>query len=144
MNYQIVGLCPRSDLTMSAWGFGIQLYPGFKDAVKASGIDKEQARTAVETMGRSWLDGCGFGNMFDYEGETEPLYKPNQDLRIQWGEWGPEHITVPGNACGLDIDDGLSSPKGGKILQPHNIDSMKQAMLLLMVFTWFAEAINRG
>ena len=162
MNYQIVGLCPRSDITMGAWGFGIHLFPGFKKAVSASGITKDKAYTAIENNGREWLEGCGFGKsrVIDYDGHAEmwrvlgivqmervlkePLYKPNQDLRIQWGEWGPEHITVPGNACGLDIGHGIGGPPGGKTLSPHNIDSMSQAMLLLVVFTWFAESIGIG
>lgn len=142
MNYQIVGLCPRSDLALGRWGFCIKLHPNFKIAVQDSGINKVQAYTAIENMGRAWLDGCGFDRLFEYDGKKEPLYKPNQDLRISWGEWGLEHITVPGNACGLDIDTGIMSPRNGKILLPHNIDGMSQAVLLLIVFTWFAETIH--
>jgi hypothetical protein len=33
----------------------------------------------------------------------------DRDIRVEWGEWGPEHISVPGNACALDIDE---SPMG--------------------------------
>ena len=142
MNYQITSLCPRFDLSMGGWGFGIKLFPGFREAVETSKITQDQAYKAIENMGRFWLDGCGFNAMFDYDGNKTPLYKPNQDLRITWGEWGPEHITVPGNACGLDIDDGIGAPRNGKVLQPHNIDSMQQAMLLIIVFTWFAETIQ--
>ncbi|KKM77793.1 hypothetical protein LCGC14_1366470 [marine sediment metagenome] len=143
MNYQIVGLSPRSDLSMGAWGFSIRLFPGFKEAVEKSGIDEDKAWKAVENMGRSWLDGCGFSKMFEYDDEKpRHMYKPNRELRISWGEWGPEHITVPGNACGLDMCGGIMKPKDGEILTPHNIDSMAQTMLLLVVFTWFAETIH--
>ncbi len=111
-------------------------------------------------MGRAWLDGCGFDQIFDpnedpmdkwrsknlgekrkLSPEARPLYQPNSELRIQWGEWGPEHITVPGDACGLDIDRCYPSPPDGRALLPHNIDSIKQSMLLLVVFTWFAECL---
>ena len=142
MYYQITGLCPRSDLVMGAWGFGIKLFPEFKEMVLKSQITKEQAWTAVENMGRFWLDGCGYDNIFEYDNIKRPLYEPNKALIVQWGEWGPEHISVPGNACGLDLYDGISSPRNGKILVPHNIDCMSQAMLLLIVFTWFAETIQ--
>ena len=142
MNYQITGLCPRTDMDMSAWRFCIKLYPEFRIAVSKSGIDEKKAYSAIENMGRYWLDGCGFNGIFKYGGEEKPLYKPNQELRISWGEWGPEHITVPGNACGLDIGEGIEAPKDGRILLPHNVDSMAQAMLLLIVFTWFAETID--
>ena len=54
---------------------------------------------------------------------------------------GPEHITVPGNACGLDVDQGLGAPRDGKVLQPHNIDSSNQVILLLTVFTTIADLI---
>ena len=140
MNYQITGLCPRDDITMGRWGFGIRLFPGFKDDVGLSGIDGNQVEIAIKNMGRGWLDGCGYNKLTEYDGRMKPLYIP-REIRVSWGEWGPEHISVPGNACGLDLGDGVSGPPGGKILQPHNIDSMSQAMLLTIVFTWFAEII---
>ena len=140
MYYQIEGLCSaRSDIDLNKWGFGIKLFPGFKELVSKSEITQDAVYRAVENMGRSWLDGCGFDHNFEYDGEKSKLYRPNQDLRVQWGKWGPEHITVPGNACGLDLDNGITAPKNGRNLSPHNVDSMKQAMLLLIVFTWFAE-----
>ncbi len=69
-------------------------------------------------------------------------YKPNMALRVNWGEWGPEHITVPGNACGLDIDNRFGTPKDGRILQPHNIDTWGQKQLFLITFCWFAETLT--
>jgi hypothetical protein len=106
-------------------------------------------------MGRSWLDGCKFATMFDPDNcgfgadkkkplgpNARPLYKPGLDLRVTWGKWGPEHITVPGNACGLDVDEnGFGSPRDGACLNPHNVDSVNQAHLLLVVFTWFAGVV---
>jgi hypothetical protein len=157
MYYEIIGLCPRSDMSMGSWGFGINLWPQFREAVAKSGITAEHARSAIQTHGRQWLDGCGYEVMYDpddnrsvYERQDEPremgpnarpLYDVCQ-LRLQWGEWGPEHISVPGNACGLDIGHGLGTPRDGMHLSPHNIDCMKQAMLLIVIFTWFAESIT--
>jgi len=143
MNYDIVGLCPRSDLSIGAWGFSIKLYPEFKNQVSQSELTADNARETISKLGRSWLDGCGFEEKYEIDGEEKWLYTPNQDLRVSWGEWGLEHITVPGNACGLDITGGIGAPiGGGKCLAPHNIDSMRQTMLLLVVFTWFTESIG--
>jgi hypothetical protein len=156
MNYQIIGLCPSLEHHMGGWGFGIKLYPEFKENVIKSGITAENVYNVIKNLGRAWLDGCGYSEFFDPDGppigfsdrkrkpgpNAYPLYEPNEAIRVSWGEWGPEHITVPGNACGLDIDDGIMSPRNGMILSPHNVDSMRQAMLLLIVFTWFAENIH--
>lgn len=156
MFYHIYGLCPTRE--MSGAGFAIKLWPAFRDAVAERGMTQENANTAVKTMGRAWLDGCGFSAMFDpdnpgYDPDVDsgkkkmgpnarPLYEPNHDLRVSWGEWGTEHINVPGNACGLDIDrHGIGRPEGGMIVLPHNVDSIRQAHLLLVVFCWFADCI---
>lgn len=141
MHYTIQNLTPRSDISLGRWGFSVLLAPEFKQAVARSGLDNEKARTAIENLGRDWLDGCGYDTLIEYDGKKEPLYKPHTSIRVDWGEWGPEHITVPGNACGLDLGSGIGAPPGGACLHPHNVDSMSQAMLLLTVFTWFAELI---
>ena len=142
MNYQIVGLCNSVSDKMGCWGFSIRLFPGFKEDVKDSEFTSENIRNAIKNMGRQWLDSCGFDNLSEYDGKKEFLYKPEMDLRISWGEWGPEHISVPGDACGLDIGSGIGSPPGGRALHPHNIDSMRQTMLILAVFTWIAEMVQ--
>lgn len=149
MLYHIKNLCPRQE--MSGAGFGIDLWPAWKDAVTESKLTQEMINTAITNMHRFWLDGCGFGGVYDPDNsgfdrdETKPpgpnarpIYGP-YDIRISWGEWGPEHISVPGNACGLDIWDSIGGPRGGKSLGPHNVDSIRQAHLLLVVFTWVAE-----
>lgn len=154
MMYHIVGLCPRTDIAMSRCNFGIALYPAWRDAVKASGITQENIQAAIKNYHRVWLDGCGFSEMFDPDrapmaflreerkAKLGPSARPLYDIhsiRIAWGEWGPEHITVPGNACGLDIE--RRSYRGGAMLQPHNIDGIDQAMLLLTVFTTLADHV---
>lgn len=82
----------------------------------------------LKNHGPAWLENHGFDpELFIFK------------LRIQWGEWGPEHLSVPGNACGLDIDwQGMGKPVGGAILTPHNVDSITQASLLLTMFSFVA------
>ena len=156
MYYEIDGLCPRTDLAMGAHGFLIKLYPGFRDLVSSSDITQERAFNAVGSLGRMWLDSCHYDGMFDPDNcghgadkskppgpNAKKLYEPNRDLRVDWGQWGLEHITVPGNSCGLDLDThAFGSPIDGAILVPHNIDSVWQKLLLLVVFTWFANVVS--
>ncbi len=144
-------------MDMGRCGFCIHLWPAWKEATVKRALTPAQVHHAVGKLGNIWLDGCGFNQMFDPDkdpfaewsernlGKKAPLgpnarrlYEANNDLRVQWGGWGPEHITVPGNACGLDIDRGMMCPPGGKTLVPHNVDSIQQAHLLLVVFLWFA------
>jgi hypothetical protein len=140
---------------MSGAGFCIQLFPEWKALVTECGLTQENIETAIGSMGRTWLDGCGFDSIFDPDNcgidkdnnrapgpNSYPLYRPNIDLLVRWGEWGPEHITVPGNACGLDINTrAFGAPTDGAMLLPHNVDSIRQAHLLLVVFTWFANTL---
>jgi hypothetical protein len=151
MYYDIEGLCPRTDIDMSRHGFGLKLHAKWRELVWAREMTQEMVDTGIENRGRHWLDACGYAALFDPDNygvdrdkskppgpDAYPMYRPNCDLRVTWGEWGPEHITVPGNACGLDIDRGFGSPPGGRLLAPHNIDTANQKLLLLVVFTWFA------
>jgi hypothetical protein len=153
MFYSIAGLCPT--LNLGGFGFCIKLYPEFREAVAVAGIDQTAANNAMERLGRLWLDCCGFDGIFDPDNcgferdekrppgpNAQPSYRPNREFRIKWGEWGPEHITVPGNACGLDISrSGFGSPRDGAILNPHNVDSWRQVQLLLVSFCWFADSV---
>lgn len=158
MMYHITNLCPRTDISMGRCGFSIQLFPDWKKAVEKSNLNQKAINDLIEHFGRAWLDGCGYGQMYDpdqspldtwKQKETgqmrklgpnaRKLYQPNQ-IRVQWGEWGPEHITVPGDACGLDISiDGFGCAKDGASLHPHNIDNMHQIVLILVVFTTIAD-----
>lgn len=151
MNYHIDGLLPRPQ--MGGAGFCIKLYPEFKNAVARYDLTQDKVNRVIENLGRAWLDSCGFDSIFDPENsgvDRNPNKKPSKSarpmyethsIRIHWGEWGPEHITIPGNACGLDITNSIGSPRGGKMLAPHNVDTIKQAHLLLVIFTWFAGVI---
>lgn len=149
--YHISGLCPRTDMHNA--GFSIELHPLWTEAVKDSGLTQAMVNTGILNMHRAWLDGCGYNAIFDPDNcgcdadkkkkpgpKAGPLYDQHA-IRVQWGEWGPEHITVPGDACGLDIDRSMGGFRGGKTLYPHNVDSIRQAHLLLVVFTFFADTL---
>ena len=130
--YRIIGWCPIQE--MNGAGFAIALKPEIKKAVKQSGIAQNEIDQWINTSGRMYLKHHGY----DVGNGSVGFY-----LRISWGEWGIEHITVPGNACGLDIDDsGLGIKEGEKALLPHNVDNLKQASLLLAVFTAIAEILE--
>ena len=150
--YHIKGWCPKPG--MGTAGFGVVLWPAWKDTVERRGLTQGDVNHAVETMGRDWLDSHGYNQIFDPDNcgfdadkaappgpNAVPSYRPNRELRVTWGAWGPEHISVPGNACGLDLDKAMGGPRGGKALLPHNVDSQSQASLLLTVFLWFAECL---
>lgn len=114
---------------MSASGFNIELFPEFKNLVKEANISQEEANTAVANLSPIWLMNHGYDKTF-YEGQ----------IRVRMGVWGLEHISVPGNACGLDITNySLGVLEGSALLAPHNVDSIKQASLLLTVFLWYAD-----
>lgn len=154
MYYSISGLCPTK--SMAGCGFTVRLYPKWRELVAQSDMDQSGANRIVEIEGRRWLDACGYDEIFDPDNcgafaeknappgpRAVPLYRPNEGLRVSWGDWGPQHICVPGNACGLDIDiDAASAPVGGAALLPHNVDCIEQAHLLLVVFTHFADYLS--
>lgn len=126
---------------MNGFGFEIHLWPAWKEAVARRALTQDEVNTAIGNLGRSWLDACGYDNKTTFDGRERYLYEPSMAIRVKWGEWGPEHITVPGNACGLDIYDGMRRPHGGVCLSPHNVDCISQAYLLQIVFLWFANDI---
>lgn len=153
--YSIDGLCP-SGHPMGGYGFNIHLSPAFRDAVMKSELDQEKVDHVIKIYGQEWLQKCGFSHYYDPENctydnegqsipskQTRPGYSP-RDIRVSWGEWGIEHLYVPGNACGLDLDRNSCGCvyKDGEVLLPHNVDSWGQVCLLLIVFTWFAHTVT--
>jgi hypothetical protein len=140
--YLIRGLEPRTDITMGAHGFSIELSPAWKDMVAACGLDQGKVDHKIQTCGNDWLDSCGYNRMSSHD-PTQRLYDARHAIRIQWGVWGPEHISVPGNACGLDIDSHAFGAfiRDARILTPHNIDCWSQKQCLLMAFCSFAEDV---
>lgn len=128
--YQIISWNPTQK--MNGCGFGIRLKPEFKEAVSKSDLSQEKVNNWIQRMGRMLLENHG------YCVSDDDLVQCH--IRIQFGEWGLEHIQVPGNACGLDIGNDTSF--GTKYLAPHNVDNLRQASLLLSIFTWFANYID--
>ncbi|QDU82649.1 hypothetical protein Pla110_44100 [Polystyrenella longa] len=149
--YLIDSLCPSGG--MGGHGFTIHLSPEFRDAVKSSGIGQPQVDHVLKNYGDEWASKCGLLHRYDpnrrrlshrfVSSGTIPSDEASchHGITIRWGEWGPEHITVPGNACGLDIDSCPSVYRGGRILLPHNVDHWGQVNLLLIVFCWFAHSV---
>jgi hypothetical protein len=131
----------------------VDLWPEWKEAVARSAITQQGVNHAVKMMHRTWLDGCGWSRMFDpdncgFDRDKDKPLGPNaykaygeHAIRVSWGEWGPEHITVPGDACGLDLSHSIGGAPSGMSLTPHNMDTMAQAWLCLVIFTFFAEGI---
>lgn len=150
--YVIDGLLPSG--RMGGHGFCIHLMPLFKEAVAASGLTQALVDQGIKRFEPQWLTHTGWGAIFDpdncgFDAKITAVPGPNAKLlhagsvRISWGEWGPEHICVPGNACGLDIQrDGFGCVfPGGAMLSPHNVDGWCQVNLLLLAFTWFAHYV---
>lgn len=140
--YLIRGLDPRTDIAMGAHGFSIELSPQWRVMVASCGLTQEMVDKKILECGNDWLDSCGYKGKLSYDA-SKRLYEARHSIRIHWGEWGPEHITVPGNACGLDIDRNAFGTfiKNGAMLTPHNIDCWSQKQLLLIVFCSFAEDV---
>ena len=142
MLYHITGI--QTFLEMHGFSFCIKLYPKWKECITKSGLKQENINRMINLRGREWLDGCGYGDVFDHD-KTRKMYTPDYDLRVAWGEWGPEHMSIPGiNAAGLDIDDVIDASRRGRCLYPHNVDTMGQAYLLITVFSKIADYIVGG
>lgn len=136
--YHIVGWLPERG--MGRAGFNVTLFPMWKEWVAKSGITQDKVQNALKNHARLWLDVHGFNAKIHLEDEGEQYLWDMNSIRVAWGEWGPESIQVPGDACDLSID-GLWNCVDGQVLYPHNVDSIRQASLLLTVFLFFAEHI---
>lgn len=134
--YRIVGWFPSAKQEMGGCGFNIILTPEWKKVVEKSGLTQEKVDALIYNIGEAVLEGHGR----DYCMDNVMHY-----LQIRWGEWGPEHITVPGNACGLDITNtSIGCKEGEACLCPHNVDSISQASMILTLFTTIAEYLGCG
>lgn len=139
--YLIRNLCHHD--VMGGHGFVVDLSREWRELVEFSRMTQEMVNNCIVNCGRQWLDAAGYTDTTDHGEGSRPLYDPQFCLQVRWGEWGPEHITIPGNACGLDID--RQSPWGmfddGQVLLPHNVDFLQQKYLLLIIFTNIAELV---
>lgn len=115
--------------------FFIVLTDKFRKAVDKSNLTQENMDALIRNLGNSILSGHG-----QSEVEKDLLLC---HLRVKWGEYGPEHISVPGNACGLDIDTHFVGAFPGEVaLMPHNVDTIRQASMLLSIFIYIAEVLE--
>lgn len=131
--YRLQGWCPNGE--MGGAGFGIILTPKWKEAVAQSEINQEKVDNLIRNLGNYILKGHRRERV---EEHMLPCY-----LRVVWGEWGPEHIMVPGNACGLDIDTRCPGCRPDEVaLTPHNVDSVFQSSMILTLFTKIAEILE--
>jgi hypothetical protein len=115
--------------------FFIVLTDKFRKAVEKSKLTQENMDALIVNLGNAILSSLGY-----------PEVDKNMllcELRVKWGEYGPEHISVPGNACGLDIDTHFVGQLPGEVaLMPHNIDTVSQASMLLSIFIYIAEVLE--
>lgn len=128
---QIYTGIPRPKSNGDGFGFSIRVFPGWKTLVSRIMIpDHESQKNWMDSVGSELLEGCGY---------DLKVYGRFGAIRLSFGEWGLEHITIPGNGCGLDItSDSCFCPDGGRVMLSHNVDSMKQAYLLQCIFNWWA------
>lgn len=141
---------------MGGCGFNILLWPAWKDEIAALKLDQQAVDRWRARIGAQLLEEHGFRfatqsyrervtpEMLRDEPERAALLL--HDLRIQWGPWGFENITVPGNACCVGIDrgdpEGVGAPRDGVILTPHNMDTLEQASLALTCFLWLGDLVQ--
>jgi hypothetical protein len=134
------------DHGMGRWGFGITLGAGFARRcidvpITPAMLERSSAR-AIELLRLLFP-------------EPHMLGEHEQPLAFQGGGFLLTNISVPGNACGLDMDwsdlrdinglielggihQGLASGVG---LLPHNVDGWRQANALLTLWLdWYQTA----
>ena len=115
---------------MNGSGFSIELFPEWKERIIKSDLTFKKANNMINVFKDIWLENHGYDvELHKYGG-----------VRFMWDdEWGIRSLSVPGNACGLDLGTGIGLVKGGMALEPHNIDTLRQASLLLTIFSQIAD-----
>lgn len=132
--YKIHNWFPSKPSTGSGHNFTIILTPRWKELVSKSLLNQEKIDEIVAVIGPHIL---AYNDI-----DVSKIDNINYWIRIDWGEWGPEHITIPGNACGLDIDLSLPGIDGEVSLTPHNIDTLNQASMILTLFLQIANHLE--
>ncbi len=66
------------------------------------------------------------------------------DFRVRYAPSKWIHLTVPGDACGLDPDFRSDDPNAGYLLGPHNTDSSIQQLTLIVGLAKLHELIRKG
>ena len=137
-HYRIEGFCPRTDISMGRWGFGIRMDTQYAWQLKQLPLRDEWEERIVE-IGTDAVKATllhDFKPMFD----TPRLHFWENTCLLT-------NLSVPGNACGLDMDwrdfdhlqaDAERDANYGITWLPHNVDSWWQALSLLQVWlAWY-------
>lgn len=115
---------------MNGSGFTIELLPEWKERISKSEITADKAQNMINRFTPLWLENHGY---------NLELHKYGSIKFIWDDDWGIRSLSVPGNACGLDLGSGMGLVNGGMALEPHNIDSLRQSSMLLTIFSQFAD-----
>lgn len=123
---------PDLNRGLNCTAFSIILTPAWQEAVRKSAMNQEKIDALIEGYGAIALKCHGY---------TADCYNPRTDIRIIWGENGIQYMRVPGNACELTLNERPIpySINGEWALEPHNIDNLRQASLLLTMFLKIVE-----
>ena len=72
------------------------------------------------------------------------IYSNHHHWLIFRPEVGLAHISVPGNACGLDLDFQSEEmyARAGFTLLPHNVDTSDQQSTLFAIWLWWAQCVE--
>lgn len=136
-HYELQGFGPPmpGEDRMGMWGFNIALDPDFADAAK----EFEAPRDYHERFHRSAVrigESCA-----GYEGNKHSVGFLGDTLLLT-------NVSVPGNACSLDVDReqlsrlGTEYPPRQVLYAPHNVDTAGQAAGLLAIWAdWYITAL---
>lgn len=137
-HYKIIGFCPRTDLSMGRWGFHVELDFDFAVRLhmfKLKAAEQRELRKRFRAIAMT------------ISAKQYPLFEDYPRVSFLDDSMLISNIAVPGDACGLDIDDSreIRSRERHRLsvvqYHPHNVDVMVQAVQLLAVFAeWYLVA----
>lgn len=136
-HYSIQSFCPpQGENRLGMWGFSIALDTTFAQVVKSRALT-DRFLEQLQTAAADWGDRCA-----GYDGGSIPRVNFWDDTMLL------TNISVPGNACGLDMErdhfsrlDDQRWPPRQIDYDPHNVDTMGQAAGLLAIWLfWFEGA----
>lgn len=138
--YRIMGFGPIAE-GPGAWGFGIELAKPFAEALLQCDRPPLMIQRMQEYAARCWPR---FMPWLADHNELKDLWAVDAERCAMFhGEHSLVHsLNVPGQACGLDLCDGVMSTMRDSVTwAPHNVDSPGQAgALLSMWLDWFSMA----
>lgn len=124
--YRIVNWMPV-DGELHGCSFSIVLTKRWKEVFDEKGLSQEELNKVVKAYEHEILDGHGF-DYYEHIPQISAMYDD---------EWGICQIRVPGNACGIGFvpcEPQQEARDGEHQLRSHNMDSIKQASMVLTIF----------